>query len=63
MMTTINDAIKQLEAIREEKGNILIRTQIQVMMTVDFDCYVEKFYTDDKKVSLDVCVVKGYVKS
>lgn len=60
-MTSIDSVIKMFQDIREQHGDVLVRTACQVGPgTVDFNAEVMDFYNESKTVSFKAVVIKGY---
>lgn len=60
-MMLISEAIKKLEEVKKEHGDIFIRTACQILPnTVDFDFKVDIFHNEDNTIQIKVLLIKGY---
>lgn len=60
-MIFISEVIKKLEEVKNEHGDILVRTACQIHPhTVDFNFMVDTFKNEDKTLEIKAVVIKGY---
>lgn len=61
VINNIDDLIHHLESVKRSSGqNMFVRTQIQIGLIIEVDTKIERFYNEDKSVSIDVLIIVGY---
>lgn len=60
-INTITDLIESLRKIRDQKGDMFVRTVTQSQVIIDTTLKIDTFYNENKSVSINVLLIKGHI--